>query len=255
MDVAYVVRPGEANQELRYSLRSLINVPHDRVFIGGYVPKWTRNVVPVPRRQTSMRFVNSSLNLYAICQSDISEQFIFFNDDFFVMRKLTEIKPLNRGPLDEVMERHRVKFGRNSYYHGMATTRDWLLHRYKITEPLSYGLHIPMVVDRDLMWRLLEETRIDKPQGRPQYHMRTIYGNVAEVGGDAVGDVKLAGTRKGVERYRFLSTSEKSFASGNSGRLIRATFTDPSPYEAAVVRPTPKQRVDRRMVKRPVINR
>ena len=203
MDVAYVVRPGEANQELRYSLRTLTNVPHDRVFIGGYIPKWTRGVVRVFRRQASARFLNSSLNLYEICKSDISDQFIFMNDDFFIMKPVDAIPPMNRGTLEAVMERHKRKFGDNSYYRGMEETRKWLLKHYGIEEPLSYGLHIPMVVDRDLMWRLLEETNIEKPAGRPQYHMRTIYGNVAEVGGDVVTDVKLSSGPEGeVPRLR-----------------------------------------------------
>jgi hypothetical protein len=211
------------------------------------------------RRQASARFLNSSLNLYEICKSDISDQFIFMNDDFFIMKPVDAIPPMNRGTLEAVMERHKRKFGDNSYYRGMEETRKWLLKHYGIEEPLSYGLHIPMVVDRDLMWRLLEETNIEKPAGRPQYHMRTIYGNVAAVGGDVVSDVKLSAGRKvNFPNYGYLSTNEKSFAGGMVGNYIKGQFPDQGPYEmvsARPIRPTPRRATQRRRVKRPVINR
>ena len=38
MDLVYLVRPGEQNEELRWSLRSLVNLPHERVFeVGSHV--------------------------------------------------------------------------------------------------------------------------------------------------------------------------------------------------------------------------
>lgn len=43
MDILYLCRPGE-NLELRYSLRSLRNVPHGRVWIFGDCPDWVTNV-------------------------------------------------------------------------------------------------------------------------------------------------------------------------------------------------------------------
>ncbi len=40
-DVVYVVRPGDKNEELRYSIRSVIaNLPHRKVWIAGYKPTW-----------------------------------------------------------------------------------------------------------------------------------------------------------------------------------------------------------------------
>ena len=51
MDIVYVVRPGDENEALRYSLRSLANIPHRTVWIAGYRPKWCYGIVYVPRDQ------------------------------------------------------------------------------------------------------------------------------------------------------------------------------------------------------------
>ncbi|MFF3129757.1 hypothetical protein ACFVRD_48125 [Streptomyces sp. NPDC057908] len=39
-DIVYVVRPWNQNEQLRYSLRTLANLPHRRVWIAGYCPTW-----------------------------------------------------------------------------------------------------------------------------------------------------------------------------------------------------------------------
>ena len=44
MDAVYYVRPGDRNDELRYSLRSLANLPHDRVWIVGHTPPWVTGI-------------------------------------------------------------------------------------------------------------------------------------------------------------------------------------------------------------------
>ena len=38
MDIVYLVKNSRTNDELTYSLRTLVNVPHDKVFLVGGCP-------------------------------------------------------------------------------------------------------------------------------------------------------------------------------------------------------------------------
>ena len=67
-DIVYVVRPGERNEELRYSLRSLSNLPHGRVWIAGYMPKWVTGVEHIPSPAKPGSHVHAKANLRAACQ-------------------------------------------------------------------------------------------------------------------------------------------------------------------------------------------
>ena len=52
MDLVYIVKNSEVNEDLRYSLRSVAKfVPHDKIWIVGYKPSWVQNVeyLPVPQ--------------------------------------------------------------------------------------------------------------------------------------------------------------------------------------------------------------
>ena len=92
-DVVYLCRSGE-NEELRYSLRSLKNVPHGQVWIFGGAPSWISdrvNFVGVPQTDFNFRdawktkFENTRRNLYtATQQPEVSEHFLLMNDDFYV---------------------------------------------------------------------------------------------------------------------------------------------------------------------------
>jgi hypothetical protein len=55
-DVVYVVRPGNRNEELRYSLRSIAaHLPHRRVWLAGFCPSWVRNISFIPALSPSPR--------------------------------------------------------------------------------------------------------------------------------------------------------------------------------------------------------
>ena len=238
MDIVYLVKPGERNDELRLSLRSLVNMPHDQVVIAGYSPNWVTNVVRLPVPQTGPRkYLNAARNLLAACSStDITQQFVLFNDDFFVVKPLEAIPTHHRGLLATVMNHHKKRYGTNGYYRGMEESRKWLEARGH-DEPLSYHLHTPMIVDKTVMKQVLEDSGIHTPGGRPEYHLRTMYGNVARVGGDRIRDCKVASsasaTLTAVQRrgLPYISTSDRSFQRGAVGNYLRGLFPTPGPYE------------------------
>lgn len=231
MDVVYVVRPGDNNEELRYSLRSLANLPHDRVFIVGHTPPWVRNVTSLQTIQAGTKYANSTRNVLTACGTDeVSDPFVLMNDDFFIVRPIGEVPTLHRGPVADVVTEYRVRYRRiaSQYIVGMTETRDLLLELGH-TKPLSYELHVPLVVHKEAMSKAIETATV---AGLEVPHKRTLYGNLAGVGGTQARDVKVIYRAAVHVPSPFVSTSDMSFHEGWIGRKLRGMFTEASRYEA-----------------------
>lgn len=234
-DVVYVVRRGEDNEPLRYSLRSLAHVPHGTVWIAGYTPTWVRGVRSIDAPQTGRsRFDRSQDNLAAACaHPEVSDSFVLFNDDFYAMEPLGEVPMLHRGRLADVIGRPLGGKRRRSPLAYMQTAMEtgWLLTDLGVPDPLSYDLHLPMPIDKGRMGETIEiARRKDVPAG----HIRTLYGNYHQVGGQQAEDVK---PREGARDPRipdgpWLSSGDRSWR-GKLGAHIRAALPTPSPYEEA----------------------
>lgn len=234
MDIVYTVRPGESNEELRYSLRSLCkNFPnHGRVFILGYCPSWVTNVVKVTRVQNeSLKYKRVGANFMKLyTETDVTEKFVTMNDDFFFMKPIEEIPVYYTGTLQErLLLYERIKF-KGPYIAGMRETLE-KLQELGIKEPLNYDLHVPMVRE---VSKCLEVRKISDGMAFP--HGRTLYGNLFKIGGEKHRDVKIISrTHSGLSSlYRndwlFLSTSDNSFM-GSVGRFIRREFSEKCKYE------------------------
>lgn len=94
-DVVYPVKlTRNGNRELRLSLRSLSNIPHRNVYVvAPERPEWLSGdvrFIECPDDHVSYENVNRKL-LAACSVDDLSENFIFMNDDIFIMQKMTEI--------------------------------------------------------------------------------------------------------------------------------------------------------------------
>lgn len=223
MDVVYVCRSGE-NPELRYSLRSLTNVPHDRVWILGGWPAWVGNVEAIERPTLATKYLTTTAHLRAACENEaISDPFILFNDDFYVTCPFPAIPSLHRGRLVSVINQYRIKSA-GQYVQGMVATRKLLLelgHR----EPLSYELHVPLVIHKAAMLKAIEIG-----EHLPVLHKRTLYGNLAALGGDEIADVKVWNEDQPIPRGPWLSSSDASLAYLEPH--LSALFPTPSPYES-----------------------
>lgn len=225
-DVVYVVRPGDYNQELRYSLRSLQHLPHGRVWIAGYRPSWVTgvNYIPVPQLQSKYR--NSTANLRAALEHpSVSDRFVFMHDDMFIMQPIDEVPVLHRGTLREVENRHASRAG-SAYMRGMRETRE-LLENLGYDNPLCYELHIPLPVDKAGMLKAL-----DLGAHLEVLHKRSMYGVTAGIGGVQTPDVKIMSRSPRFPKDgTFLSTMPDAFTNGAVGLHIRRELSRPSPYE------------------------
>jgi hypothetical protein len=226
IDIIYPIRQGNSNEELRYSLRSLSNLPHRNVILLGAPPAWTLcDTRPFP--QGSNYRMNTTKAMKKACEdSSISNPFLYFNDDFFVMAPLLECPRLNRGPIDSVIAELSPK--KDNYAQGMVSTKNLLLD-LGFTSILSYELHMPLIVYKESMLYALKE--YDKSRSS-NLHKRTLYGNILDYGGESVSDNKIVHSRSDFDReFPFVSTSDKSFKEYPIGAWIRKFFPDPCNYE------------------------
>lgn len=226
MDVVYPlkVHTPSGYQELRYSLRTLRNLPHGRVFLIGGCPSWAKNVVHIPTDQRFRKYQNLCLNIETACKADfISDPFIIMNDDFMVMQPVGQVEPFWKSTLDEAIERYAKRPGMANWHAGMLDVQAEC-ERRGIQDPLSYELHVPMVVHKAAMLEALQAI----PHG-PVW--RTIYGNLVGYGGVKRQDIKIADKARDLPESEYVSTEDDSFVFGKAGKKIRDRFKAKSPYE------------------------
>jgi hypothetical protein len=236
----YIVKEDTENnsEELRYSLRSLKNVSHDKVIIVGEKPAWVKNVTHIPVAQTGTKGENSAVNTRAAASSPlVSEEFIFMNDDFFILKPMSNIPALSFGLMADVIAKYEARYSEGTpYIINMKQLYNVLLSKGFVS-PLSYELHVPMVLSKS---KILELYRT--AEGR-LYQFRSYYGNYSNIGGKVVDDVKIflnqshnhpeyvSDPQSYLQNQSFLSATGGAFKRGIVGTFIRESFAEPSPYE------------------------
>lgn len=228
MDLVYLCRSGE-NEELRYSIRSACaNLPHKNLWVIGDAPGWFAGNL-ISRPANSRKYQTTTAHLRAACEDDrISDPFTLLNDDFFIVDRVRTVPLLNRGRISDVIAdyHHRGVTG-SPYIRGMKQTLA-LLESLGKKDPLSYELHIPIVVHKKDMLKALgiaEASGIEVP------HKRSIYGNLLRAKGKTVEDVKIYRPGQEIPRGPFISTNDHIF-NEYIGPLMRWKFPTPSPYES-----------------------
>lgn len=230
LDIVYPIRAGNDSEELRYSLRSLQNIPHARVWIYGSKPDWVRNVNFVPTRQFGTKWENTSAKLNAIANNRfITSDFIIFNDDFFIMRPIEGLEYYYDRTLQARADQTRRQFfatTQYSRYGNQLIQCDYYLKNNGATN-YNYELHIPMVFNREKLKRALSLL-----PGRGYGARRSLYGNINHVGGIARKDCKIYNlTSIPHPEEPFCSTTDFSFAEGAVGEYIRKQFKEKCGYE------------------------
>ena len=216
LDVVYLLKPCSEDKELRYSLRSLVNLKHRNVYIyGGNLP-WLDNIKWIAHTQTGVdKWHKSNSSFLEACRNpEISEDFILMNDDFFVMEP-TELNYFYYGTLKE-------RGQRVDSLSKILLKQDSLLR--ELNKPTkNYALHMPMIFNKKKALELSEKFP-DELIGR------SLYANYYELGGESRPDCKIYSFTKPAYNT-FLSTTDTSFTYGEAGKLIRQKFDKPCKYE------------------------
>lgn len=221
----YLVRPGERNELLRYSLRSVAaHWPEARVVIAGHRPAWVSGVAEVPVRQQRVDRRNVIDLLRAGCAHEaVPERFVLMNDDFLALAEVEEEPPLlHSGTCDALLTRRSWQVGH--YGKALKNTMD-LLASWNRNEPWAYDrLHQPMPVMRDIMGEVLY-----RADTRTVLH-RTLYGNMVAETAVAGTDAKLRKPNGTLPKRTWVSMSPRAWATA-PGKLVRGLFPEPSHFE------------------------
>jgi len=233
LDVVYTLKRSNDNEEFRYSLRSLKNVPHKDVWVVGYKPDWAITNHISTQAVYKNKISNTDYNWELVAsKQEISDPFILMNDDFFIMQ---EIQTLDYNYLcsnDEFYSYYFINHP-NSYYTNVIKNTNARLCELNLFGKNCYELHTPMVIyKKDIAKALNNHDYFSKP-----VNIRTLVANIGDYGGEQSKDVKVYGTQK--ERHRssqtyrsntFISTDDKAFTT-NIGRFIKSNFKESCKYE------------------------
>lgn len=186
VDVVYILGTGSKWQdnEIRFSLRSITK------YLSGIRKVWIVGELPCFIDDTKVEHLycpdrhgrdNADANmiekiLYACKQKGLSEDFLFMNDDFFILRPLdvADIPILHNGDLKDLQKefwnssiwRLRLKntFTQLTWY-GMSTT--------------MYDIHAPMMFNKHLFPAVMNQFNY---QITPGLNFRSLYGNAVYEG-------------------------------------------------------------------------
>lgn len=224
MDIVYFVKDTTSNEELKYSLRSLKNFPHDKVWFYGGCPDDLKPDYHVRVKQDKpTKWENIFKMFKLVCANDkISKDFWLFNDDFFVM------KPVKNGPNYFNGNLYKRVVTLEDTHKGITPYSQQLRYTLQELEAMgcdtfNYALHVPMLINRKKGIEL--SNIIDGPM------IRCAYGNYFKVGGKEHSDFKIDSITKRYKDGDYLSTNDKSFKYGEVGKQIREIFKDKCKYE------------------------
>ena len=222
------VRPGESNEELRYSLRSWdqnLLLPDLELWTVGDCPSWVvphRHIEGNRHRSTPLA-VFDNIRLISEAARD-HETAIYMNDDFFCVKPVTEIKPVRRNlTLAEHIEMFPLGAGL-WWPASLRLTASWLAGA-GFPHPDSYEVHRPLLASPAGMYEALSQFGDDYTAGVPQW--RTLYGNLYQVEAEPVEDVKLP--RSNPVDSEWISTSD--YAWRRYSQSITRSFQKPSRWE------------------------
>lgn len=234
MDIVIPLKRSIFNEELRFALRSIDqNMPHDKLWLAGYKPFWaSRQVSYIPVDNViGHKFKKTANNIRAACLNEkVSDDFLLFNDDFFVMKPVKEFKNMYWDKLINRLNKLKRENADAVYTAGMERTYNLLLELGH-SDPLDYGLHIPMIINKHKWLEMWQQLRKLNPNGDP-IHLRSFYGNINKLGGEQMDDVKIYEfDQEPTGEETFLSSNDQTFKEGKIGEYVRKMFKERSIYE------------------------
>ena len=227
-DVVYFVKECKANEELRWSLRTVAaNFPVRKVWFYGGRPKYLKpdEHVKVAQNQPT-KWQNVAMMIRMVCENpEITDDWWLFNDDFFIMQPTGGIE----APYNGDLYRHIVDIENRHGMSATAYTRELRLTAQELERRglpvLNYAIHMPMLINKEKALATLESF-----QDYPMF--RSLYGNLNKIGGTDMKDCKCSTLARGYdEEAAFLSTEDAAFMRGKVGEFIRGRFPERSRYE------------------------
>lgn len=218
MDFVYICRNGE-NEELRYSIRSVLHFyPDAKIHVFGGRPRWySGNFIEV--KDIGNKFDNINKCYKTICESSF-EDFTLMNDDFYIISKPSSFINYYDGPLELKIEKHMNIYGVSKYARVLSEANK-KLKRMGIASPLNYDVHTPMLFNKEKLSQVIGLSSAP----------RSMYGNIHNVGGEKITDVKIYKNTDNIYiNGYFLSSEDNSF--NKIAKLLQTKFPEKSIYES-----------------------
>lgn len=227
-DVVYFVKESSANEELRYSLRSICeNFSFRKAWFYGGRPSYLQpdGWVHVVQNQRT-KWMRTTNMIRLICNNpEITDDWWLFNDDFFVLQKTDGIEAPYHGDIYRHIVRIEERHGQKTTAYTQELRRLAATLERKGCDTRNYALHMPVLINKKKALATLDAFP-DCPM------FRSLYGNYNGIGGTEIRDCKIAGLDRLPEADAiFMSTDDNSFAHGRAGAFIREKFREPCKYE------------------------
>lgn len=229
LDVVYFVKDGQ-NEELTFSLRSVEkNLAHRSVWIYGGKPKEIEpdhyvHIIQNPNKGTKWDRVRAMFR--AVClNQEISEDFILFNDDFYVLTPTDKISPTYRCGLAEHIITIECNYNDRPTDYSLELRKTFKKLNELGLSTLSYELHTPIILNRHKLLEVMGAF--------PDEHCtRTLYGNYLALGGHQQKDVKIYKNGQSIDKTaRFLSSEDSTFKTSGVEEYLSELFPEKSKFE------------------------
>jgi hypothetical protein len=104
------------------------------------------------------------------------------NDDFYIIDKINKIETFHGGLLLEKINLYKKLTSKSGYIVKLEKTFNKLFDLL-IKDPLDYELHVPMIMEKEKLAVVLRHGN--------EFLWRSMYGNLFNVGGNKIEDVKV----------------------------------------------------------------
>ena len=230
--IPYKTPSNFSEEELRYTLRSIAKnfLSLRNVYIIGDCPNWVKRVIHIPTSQGYSKVDNvRAAHSIAVTRPEISDNFVLWSDDIYLLRPIQQIPLWHGGPLGNFLNTFKNRY-LLSYYTSIIERTTNVVPG----ELPHWELHIPVVMNKESLSYILET------YGGRGLLGRTLYGNIFHEGsGQYHQDVKLYRVEesKGWQtnpRYdTFVSSDDSTFYKILALPLANQ-FPDPCKFEDSV---------------------
>lgn len=207
------------NSELRYALRSIekhLKI-YSGVFIVGEKPEWIQNVTHIPAKDLPAKKQLSIRNkiLLACADPRVTDEFIFTNDDIFLLKDTCSIPNYCAGTIETVRER------------GARPLQEELSK--KSLSNVHFDVHAPILYDKYIFPEAMREFS-------PDCIIKSAYCNYLRTSGVEIKDLKITVpmTEQNIwnliEGREYFSIGDQGFTQ-NMLNVLNALFPNKSKYE------------------------
>lgn len=223
MDIVYILKEWSANcLELRYSLRSLKNISHWKIFIIGYKPNWVKNITHIKAEDPyKVKSLNALHKINIACKDKrISDDFVLMNDDFYITEP-TEIKYYYQWTMGNHYLEKKDRWLNWTYVKNLYKTFRLFPNGW------DFSLHAPIIYNKEKFLELQEHYDMSQ-----WYLLRNLYCNHYWIEWEYLEDCKIKDANNlPVVLPTFISNVECLIVSEEFQEFLYNLFPASSKYE------------------------